>query len=352
MKSVFWGNYKGGVGKTTSTFQVAGHFALRGKKVLLIDLDPQCSLSNICCSGTNRDLEELRVDETLNYILELYMRDIESNSRFAFQLLTENVGSIARENLKQVIVQFLNQKFQGNLYFIPSSLVFPNCRMNELAQFMSENVYNIFLIRLFLNDIQLLGREDETYRFDYVFFDCPPTTNMLTQSVFLASDYYIIPTICDEVSIKGVPDYITEIEKTRNKYSLNDKIRGVLLEKVFPERNKSQFIGVFETLYKNRGGRPKNDDIIESLDKNIELNAVQSVLSQNEYEKYRYYGISPGNIRTKHIFRESVDHKDALKSGESVPHNTANAEITEEYRDLAQIIMEILSDTQGDSSEK
>lgn len=53
MKTILWGNYKGGVGKTTSVFQVATYFAEAGKKVLLVDMDPQCSLSNICCKGLN-----------------------------------------------------------------------------------------------------------------------------------------------------------------------------------------------------------------------------------------------------------------------------------------------------------
>lgn len=48
MKTIVWGNYKGGVGKTTSTYQVASYFAEMGHCVLLLDLDPQCSLSHIC----------------------------------------------------------------------------------------------------------------------------------------------------------------------------------------------------------------------------------------------------------------------------------------------------------------
>lgn len=48
MKTIVWGNYKGGVGKTTSTYQVASYFAEMGHRVLLLDLDPQCSLSHIC----------------------------------------------------------------------------------------------------------------------------------------------------------------------------------------------------------------------------------------------------------------------------------------------------------------
>ena len=345
MKSVFWGNYKGGVGKTTSTFQVAGHFASRGKKVLLIDLDPQCSLSHICCSrgGLNKNLEKINVDQTLNYVLELYMREMSYNTGFAFQLLIGKIDSVVKEYMKQTIHCFTNGSLRSNyLYFIPSSLFFSNSRMNELAQYMGGNIYNIFLIKQLLQDLREIGA-DETYRFDYVFFDCPPTTNMLTQSVFLASDYYIIPTICDEVSVQGVPDYITEIEKTRNKYILNDNIRGVLFEKVFPKESKSQFVGVFETLYKNRGGTPKNYPIIEDLDRNISsIPDVCSILSHDRFINYRYAGNPPGNITTKNIFSESIDNRDARKTGESVPLNTASATITEEYQYLAQILMNMI----------
>ena len=354
MYSIFWGNYKGGVGKTTSTFQIAGYFALNNKKVLLIDLDPQCSLSNLCySSGFNEDLERINVEKTLNYILELYMRDINSNNNFAFQLLARGVNNIypgeycvIKKCIEKTIHQFTNQSLQNNyLYFIPSCLHLQNCRINELAQLMSENVYNIFLMKLFLDAIREIGKDNENLRFDYVFFDCPPTTNILIQSVFLASDYYIIPTICDEVSTKGVPDYIHEIEQTRNKYSLNDKIRGILIETIFPK--KPQFIGLFETLYKNRkDGLPHNHPIITSLDNNIDkLKNVVSILSSDKFLKYRYdprNSNNPGDFATKNIFNESIYHVDARKSGESVPRNTGNAEITEEYRDIASMIMEMM----------
>lgn len=48
---------------------------------------------------------------------------------------------------------------------------------------------------------------------DYVFIDCPPTNNLLIESAFLSSDYYIVPTIIDEISANGVSDYVSEIEK-------------------------------------------------------------------------------------------------------------------------------------------
>jgi cellulose biosynthesis protein BcsQ len=360
MKSVFWGNYKGGVGKTTSTFQIAAHFAINGKKVLLVDLDPQCSLSNICCRDIGKDLDEpddIKVAQTFNYILELYMREIYGNDRFAFQLLAGTLHSEARKYLEAAIFSFTGKWAQNNLYFIPSKLNLKNARMNELAQFMNGNVYNVFLIRQFLEDIWAIGADKNEFLFDYVFFDCPPTTNMLTQSVFLASDYYIIPTICDEVSTKGVPDYIAEIEKTRDKYSLNDTLRGVLVEKAFP--NKPLFVGAFETLYKGRAGSLLNYAIMESLDRNInttiEKTGIESILSRPGFAKHRYDSsngddpatgkpINPESITTRHVFHSvnSIDHRDARASGESIPKNTANAQPSAEYRDLALALMDMI----------
>ena len=337
MKSVFWGNYKGGVGKTTSTFQIAAHFAKSGKKVLLIDLDPQCSLSNICCKDTSTPVESLKVEETFNYVLELYMREIYGNDKFAFQIMTDTVYSETKKYLSDTVKKFQGSWAKNNLYFIPSSLSFVNARMNELAQFMSENVFNIFLVKQFLADVKTLADKSELPLFDYIFFDCPPTTNMLTQSVFLASDFYIIPTICDEVSTKGVPDYITEIEKTRNKFSLQDEVRGILIDKAFPTRPR--LVGVFETIYKNRAGAT-NLELIESLDRNIvAVEGLESILSQAQFAQYRY---SNSTISTQHVFNETIYHKDARRSGESVPRNTANAQLTDEYEHLADILMKMI----------
>ncbi|WP_145039033.1 ParA family protein [Paenibacillus sp. Y412MC10] len=342
MRTIFWGNYKGGVGKTTSTFQVAAHFASNGKKVLLIDLDPQCSLSNICCVDLNLNLDEITVDRTFNFLLELYMREINSDKKFDLSLLTGNSGSLSTPFVRNSIHKFSNRVYKENLFFIPSSLSYTNCRINELAQYMSENIYNVFLVKQFIDTLKIIANEDDEYNFDFVFFDCPPTTNLLTQSVFLASDYYIIPTICDEMSTKGVPDYIVEIEKTYSKFSMNDRIRGILINKVFPQ--KSKFIGVFETLYKNRAGTPKNYPIIASLDSNIcKITDVTSVLSDNTYAGYRYNSSNNvGLISTNNIFNESIDHRDARKTGNSIPRDMANAQINYEYYNLAMAIMKML----------
>lgn len=332
MKTIFWGNYKGGVGKTTSVYQVAKHFAFKGKKVLVIDLDPQCSLSNICSSNK---LNDIPVEKTFNYILELYMRYINNTPLFDFLLLTEhfNKGIAEIDEFIGNSLQQISFENQGNLYFIPSSLHYENSRLNELAQRMNNNINNVFLIKLFIDSIKNLNE------FDYIFFDCPPTSNLLIQSVFLSSDYYIVPTICDEVSTKGVPDYITEIEKTYNKFSMHEQIGGIMVSKVF--KSKPKFLGVFETIYKERRGNADNSRQIESLDKNITQLNKHSVLSREEYAKHRY-DITQDYFETTHIFKDYIANKDNRSGGESIPQNTAMGKITPAYEKISSVLIEIL----------
>lgn len=226
MKTILWGNYKGGVGKTTSVFQVATYFAEAGKKVLLVDMDPQCSLSNICCNSNSCSLSDYEAENVFNYVVELYMRYINSKQDIDFSLLMGQLNSPIQNILKAKCVELKNSIYKNNLFFIPSSISFENCRLNELAQRMEKNIYNIFLLHLLVKDIEHLD-------FDYLFIDCPPTSNILIQSAFLESDFYIVPTIVDGISAKGVADYISEIEKTRMKYTMNEKIGGILINKVF-----------------------------------------------------------------------------------------------------------------------
>lgn len=337
MKTIIWGNYKGGVGKTTSTYQVATYFAKNGKKVLLVDLDPQCSLSNICCGGINKTLSDYKVDSVLNYAIELYMRYINSKSDIDFELLKEERISVVKDIMKDICVCIDKPSYNKNLFFIPSSLSFENCRLNELAQKMEKNIYNLFLIHLLISDVKDLG-------FDYLFIDCPPTSNLLIQSAFLESDFYIVPTIIDEISAKGVADYITEIEKTRLKYMTNDSIGGILVNKVFGE--KSKLIGVFETIYKERRGYADNKSQIIVLDNNInKIIGVTSIISDDKYKEYRVGKTGDGSV-VKNIFGNYIGHRDNRSGGESIPQNTTNGSQTPSYELISKAILKILEEQQ------
>jgi cellulose biosynthesis protein BcsQ len=92
-KKIFVGNYKGGVGKTTTVFEIgAGLTKNYKRKVLLIDLDPQCSLTNVCMQIAGIPLINIKPEETLNYAFDLYGENIKETSRL--QILKNNIGSM------------------------------------------------------------------------------------------------------------------------------------------------------------------------------------------------------------------------------------------------------------------
>ncbi|MGG2196821.1 ParA family protein [Paenibacillus validus] len=326
---IFFGNYKGGVGKTTSTFQIGAWLAKKGKKILMIDLDPQCSLSHICANnvGGYQTLGDYPYNSTLNYALELYLRFIKNNVN-DFQLLTDQIEDLGKFIEDNIIFSIKDNEYHGNLNFIPSSIVFKNARLNDLAQRMSQNVLNVFIIPLILRHLKC----DE--KFDYIFFDCPPTSNILTQSIFMASDYYIIPTIGDEVSMQGVPDYITEIESIYVKYAMHDEIGGILLNAYFGD--KPQLIGVFETIYKTNAN---NLDFIGVLDRNIDQLQVGSLLSEDMYSTFRY---NNSGFKTKHVFKDFIPHRSGIASGTSMSLHLQNGSRHEAYEVISSQILEIL----------
>ncbi|WP_020620583.1 ParA family protein [Paenibacillus daejeonensis] len=325
---IFFGNYKGGVGKTTSTFQIGAWLAKKGKKILMIDLDPQSSLSHICANnvGGYQKLGEYPYNATLNYALELYMRYIKNKAN-DYQLLTGEIDDLGQYIEDNIIFSIKESEYQGNLNFIPSSMVFKNARLNDLAQRMSQNVLNVFIMPLILKQLNC----DE--KFDYIFFDCPPTSNILTQSVFMVSDYYIIPTIGDEVSMQGVPDYISEIESVYVKYAMHDDIGGILLNAHFGD--KPSLIGVFETIYKSNAS---NLDFIGVLDSNIDQLSVDSVLSKEKYSHFRYNN----DFKTRHVFRDFIPHRSGIVSETSMSLHLQNAKRHEAYKVISNKILEIL----------
>jgi cellulose biosynthesis protein BcsQ len=223
LKKIVFGNYKGGVGKTTSAYQIALELQKRGQKVLLIDLDPQSSLSGICLTAYNKLLTELTANETLNYIFTLYLQANKIRNA-KFSLNTDTVIKSAH-----------------GVDFIPNSLFSCYGGLDKISMDMEKSAENLLILRNFIEDNSLNSK------YDFIFFDCPPSNNIITQMAFLYSNYYIIPTIMDALSIKGVQHYISIIKKIYENYCKENE-NAVIFSLLFGEEPK--LIGVFETMRK------------------------------------------------------------------------------------------------------
>ncbi len=256
-KKIFVGNYKGGVGKTTSIYQIALHMVGLGKRVLLIDLDPQCSLSEICLARHERRLDQLEDHESLNYIYDMW-EQYKQFQRLPFSIDTKPLVKETPENV----------------HFIPSNTFYSNGGLDDISLRMNTHFESLLPLHQFFHHSRL----DENY--DYILFDCPPSNNMITQGAFLLSDYYIIPTIFQTLSTRGVVHYIQTVEKIYEK-TCRDTEHKLLARSLFGD--KPQLLGIFETLKKHS---VENRPLINDLVSDLQGSNVQTLLSTGGKEKF------------------------------------------------------------------
>lgn len=276
-KKVFFGNYKGGVGKTTSTYNIGVELAKAfDKRVLLVDLDPQSSLSNVCMTANNQSLDELGRNETLNYLYTVYMQ-------------ARKIGNIKFHVDSKNIIKSVN-----SIDFIPNSLFSELGGLDKISMDIGKNIENLLVLRDFIEDNKL----HEEY--DFIFFDCPPSNNVITQSAFLYSDYYIIPTIMDPLSSKGVNHYIAVIKKIYENYCVNNESADVL-SCIFGA--EPQLIGIFETM---RKGRTNTDNYRNSI-KSLGYLFKNEIKDRKDVSEFMGEGKETDRYEYQHIAEEMLE---------------------------------------------
>jgi len=336
-KKIFFGNYKGGVGKTTSTFQIALElYEKHGASVLLLDLDPQSSLSGVCMARlNNKNNCEKKLDDeiqlqykdkygverpkrklsfkTLNYIYALYMQAKRMNN-IKFTLKPDEIIQSIEKKPSQTKEKDI--KFD----FIPNSLFSEYGGLDKISIEVGKSVENLLILRDFIEDNELNDK------YDYIFFDCPPSNNIITQSAFLYCDYYIIPTIMDELSVKGVAHYISVIEGIYDEYCVNHDHADVL-SLLFG--NKPRLIGIFETMRKARTDTTEAQTQLKTVFQKEE-NEYQAFIFESEIKDINAIAgeTGKGNKFT------GDGHSDWIKSGDKVGYGPVTKEMLERLKNL------------------
>ncbi|MBM4761721.1 AAA family ATPase [Bacillus sp. B15-48] len=175
-------NQKGGVGKTTTSVNLGACLAYIGKKVLLVDIDPQGNAT----SGVG--IEKADVSQC---IYDVLVDDVEANS---------------------VIVQTAAE----NLFIIPATIQLAGAEI-ELVPTISREVR----LKRALEEV----RED----FDYILIDCPPSLGLLTLNSLTASDSVIIPVQCEYYALEGLSQLLNTVRLVQKHLNHDLRIEGVLL---------------------------------------------------------------------------------------------------------------------------
>ena len=195
MKIISVINQKGGVGKTTTVINLAAGLSMKGKKILVIDLDPQGNAT----TGLGMPNTE-QSDQTIYSVLN-------GNKKMA-----EVIQSTNLENL---------------------SLVTSNVDLSGLEVETAGDNRRAFKLK---DELEPILKHSETV-YDYVLIDCPPSLSLLTIMALVSSDSLVVPLQTEFFALEGLTQLMKTIKRIKTNLNPLIEIRGILLT-MYDKRNK------------------------------------------------------------------------------------------------------------------
>ncbi|MCI6649260.1 MAG: AAA family ATPase [Lachnospiraceae bacterium] len=211
-------NQKGGVGKTTTAINLSACMAETGKKVLIIDLDPQGNTT----SG-------LGIDKTTaeNTVYELMLDEC-----------------TIKEAIKKVDIDGVE-----NLSIIPANVNLAGAEIELLG----------------INDKEFILKNAVDYvadDYDYIFIDCPPSLNMLTVNAMTTADSVLVPIQCEYYALEGISQLLHTIDLVHNRLNEKLKINGVVF-----------------TMYDGRTNL--SNEVVASVKNNLNTKIYKTIIPRN-----------------------------------------------------------------------
>ena len=233
LRIVFF-NHKGGVSKTTTTFNLGWKLAEKGKKVLLVDADPQCNLTGLIM---NDNFEEYYYNDNTKY------NNIKDGVASAFTGQPEPIKAVECYSIPR----------NNNLFLLPGH---PNLSEFDPQLSFAQTAQNAFTVMQNLPGSfnSLIEQTSLKYNIDYVLIDLNPSLSAINQNLFSISDLFIIPTNPDPFSLMAL--------KTLNKIipewkRLQEQMFNIFDKSSYPFPNRKQlFGGIIIQRFNIRNGKP------------------------------------------------------------------------------------------------
>ncbi|MEO5592590.1 MAG: ParA family protein [Chitinophagaceae bacterium] len=187
---------KGGSGKTTTAINLAAALKQKGKKVLLIDADPQANLSQSLGITGEPDIN-------------------------LFTVLKKEINGEGG-NIKEAII-----RTACGLDIVPSSIDLAGAELELVSAYGREQMFG-WILQPLLNE------------YDYIFIDCPPAIGMLTVNALTASDYVLMPLQAEFLPLKGLRSFMVHFKAIKAKLNKKIEILGFVLTRYDERKNMNR----------------------------------------------------------------------------------------------------------------
>ncbi|MCI7469590.1 MAG: AAA family ATPase [Lachnospiraceae bacterium] len=211
-------NQKGGVGKTTTAINLSACMAEAGKKVLIIDLDPQGNTT----SGFGIDKTTVQ-----NTVYELMLDECS-----------------IKDAIKEIDIDGVK-----NLYIIPSNVNLAGAEIELLG--INEKEY------ILKNAVDYIADD-----YDYIFIDCPPSLNMLTVNAMTTADSVLVPIQCEYYALEGISQLMHTIDLVQQRLNSKLTINGVVF-----------------TMYDGRTNL--SNDVVATVKDNLNTKIYKTIIPRN-----------------------------------------------------------------------
>ena len=278
-------NHKGGVSKTTTTFNLGWMLARKGKRVMLVDCDPQCNLT-----GMVLGLEDLESSESIQGTKDGKPMNIKEGVLPAFE---------SRPQLIQP-VECVQIPRNDNLFLLPGHIGLSEYEVTlGIAQELSGSVVTLKNLPGALK--YAIDITANKYQSDYAIVDMSPSLGAVNQNLLSISDYFIVPMHPDYFSNMAIRSLATVLPKWRT-WAKAAAASSSLRDAAYPFPNVDPaFLGYVVQKFRPRGGAPSKafQEWINQLERNVTdillpvLAANEMLLDDKTYEQAGYVVTTP-----------------------------------------------------------
>ena len=280
-------NHKGGVSKTTTTFNLGWMLAEKGKKVIIVDCDPQCNLTGMVLGLSG--IGSRRIEERFQTIYESEeVRDIYRGLAPAFECRPVLLEPVVCEPIKG----------RPNMYLLPGHIGLAEYEVVlGMAQEMSGSLQSLQNLPGSLN--YLFTKTAKKYEADFILVDMGPSLGPINRNLLMTSDYFLVPMFSDYFSVMATKSLALILSQWA-AWSRHGRALPILRKATYPFPAKiPKFLGTIVQNYRIKNGEPTAafKKWIDAIEITVKTNLLP-VLKENKM-------LLPIELYEKAMLRES-----------------------------------------------